>query len=295
MAMNQNHSFVNSLNLVLGDETIHNGEMLSLGSNFIPNQVNESVLISSQVALSNSIATVDFHQQSAQISQSTYLGALGFGQVEFSQRVTEVRRTLITSNRVQFHSFVGYEFSEVTRTSQLLSSTSTIHRFHAPNNYTNDHGNHQSIKTEPSHNSFHLQNQPVTGQTPMSTVYASQNNGGYSHLDPNLGLDLLGNVNLQNSNMGKPNRNLMGAFSGFNNQITPYRNNDSSDDDSSDDGPEISQLTSDSKNESPAEKKRRIRAKYKNKSRLRLVNSGEGLTIVPIQPTIIEDPTRDYS
>ena len=65
MAMNQNHAFANRFNLVLGNETINNSEILSLGSNFIPYKVNESVLISSQVAPPNSIATVDFHHHSA--------------------------------------------------------------------------------------------------------------------------------------------------------------------------------------------------------------------------------------
>ncbi|TXG73281.1 hypothetical protein EZV62_001860 [Acer yangbiense] len=91
----------------------------------------------------------------------------------------------------------------------------------------------------------------------------------------------------------------MGAFSGFNNQITPCRNIDSCDDGPKYDGrthslpckknglykcPKCEGLCNTSqnftahirfhyKNESPAERKRRTKAKYKNKSKLRLVNS----------------------
>ncbi|KAL5831896.1 hypothetical protein ACOSQ4_017250 [Xanthoceras sorbifolium] len=150
MAMNQNPSLSNPFNLGFGDESIHNGQTLSSHSYLTHKQVNGNGLTSSQLPFLNPVDFFYFHRQNGHISQSTGPTAIVSGQLGFSQIVTEVRRTCVASNKVQVHSSIDYElsiqnqiahpsnnlirYSQVTRSTRLLSSTSTTDHLLPSNN-----------------------------------------------------------------------------------------------------------------------------------------------------------------
>ncbi|KAH7560624.1 hypothetical protein JRO89_XS10G0056200 [Xanthoceras sorbifolium] len=150
MAMNQNPSFSSPFKLSFGDESIHNGQIISSYSYLTQKHVNGNGLTSSQLPFLNPVDFFYFHRQNGQISQSTGPTAIVSGQLEFNQIVTEVRRTCVASNKVQVHSSIDYEFSvqnqlahhpydlirysQVTTSTQLLSSTLTTDRFLHSNN-----------------------------------------------------------------------------------------------------------------------------------------------------------------
>ncbi|KAL5831880.1 hypothetical protein ACOSQ4_017234 [Xanthoceras sorbifolium] len=157
MTMNQNPSFSNPFSLDFGDETIYNGQTLSHHSYLILKHVNVNDLTSSQLPLINLVDFFDFYSQNGQTFQSTSPNAIGSGQLRFSQIVTEMRRTHVTSNKVKVHKSIDYEFtaqnqlahypndlirySQVTRSTQLLSSTLTMDHLLPSNNIVPDLSN----------------------------------------------------------------------------------------------------------------------------------------------------------
>ncbi|KAK2651741.1 hypothetical protein Ddye_011597 [Dipteronia dyeriana] len=347
MAMNLTPSFLNRSELGLGDETIHNGQFPSLNSGFDPSDLTT---INSQQLLPSIPDTLGFHHQNGLMSQTAHQGA-SLGQLGLSRKVTQVRRTFVFPNRVQVHSSINYEFhmqnqiailqndllsvSEVARsTTRLLTSTTTMERFLAPEKFavhpqTNFISNNHNSNHAPFCNPFDLQNQTINRQTPYdhqsdmrvnldptptstttTTTYPFPIKGRNLNLDSNPSPNQLGIGNLQNTDLGDPstrppvrvsrvvNNQDCHEYDGRTHSLHYKRH-----------GPYqcpkcnkvfikpqsfSGHVSSHYKHESSAERKRRLNARNRKKNKLRLISSGNGLTAVPVQ-SIDNDSTRVYA
>ncbi|KAJ0019969.1 hypothetical protein Pint_31292 [Pistacia integerrima] len=130
----------------LGNE-LNNGQLIpSFHSNPNMNHVNENGLINSQLLL-YSHSSPQFYPDDL-LSQRSSPSRSILGQVGLNQRVTEVRRTYVSSHRVQIHSIIDYTpmpnhstlspnevliSQEVMKTARFLVATSTKDRIFAPN------------------------------------------------------------------------------------------------------------------------------------------------------------------
>ncbi|KAL5766787.1 hypothetical protein ACOSP7_017404 [Xanthoceras sorbifolium] len=317
--MNLNPSFLNHLELGFGDDTIENGQFPQFNSVFYPNNVNDPtclMMINSHQPVPFHPATIGLHHQNRLISESTHLGAIGFGQPGLSQRVAEVRRTCVAPNRVQ-----------VTRTSQFMTSTSTMERFLAPkNNIVHTHTDFISNKFTTTHgqrliasdkSTFPVQRQPNFRNQILFTA-----NQANCQIEPfhNLYPNQLGIMNFQNPNFGEPSWHPVKVSSDVTNQSTPHTINNSFDDDHKYDGRTLSltykkygpykcpkckgffhssqtfvvHIWSHYKYESCYERKRRLAIRNKKKNNPHAIPADERLTVVPIQ-FINKDPTRVYA
>ncbi|KAH7560636.1 hypothetical protein JRO89_XS10G0058300 [Xanthoceras sorbifolium] len=188
-----------------------------------------------------------------------------------------MRRTYVTSNKVKVHKSIDYEFtaqnqlahypndlirySQVTRSTQLLSSTLTMDHLLPSNNIVPDlsnlipnnnigahvqgiisHGirspsiqlqsnfgnqfllisnqaNRRLVENEPFHNFIHHQNQQISRKTPTIMDLDGHTN---HHMDMRVVHD--------HTSVSVPSRNRVGVSIASKNKITPHTNNNSFDD-----------------------------------------------------------------